>query len=82
MHGPRWESASHTAVAEGEGRNSHRGGAKGRGQELALSWFRAVLSPEWSASVHSMGHGACSLGGPQHASDDGAAGRPRGKAQL
>lgn len=42
MHGPRRESTSYTAVAEGEGRNRHEGGEQGRYKELALSWSSSV----------------------------------------
>ena len=82
MHGPRGESASHTAVAEGEG----RGGMEVGGRVGARRWLRAgpglSVSPEWPARVHSMGHRTCSGGGTQPLSDDREAGRPWGEAQL
>lgn len=50
MCGPRRESASHTAVAEGEGRGRHGDEEEGESQELALNWpspvsFSRMASP-------------------------------------
>lgn len=67
MCGPRRESASHTAVAKGEGRGRHGGEEEGESQELALNWpglvsFSRMASPYTQRGTQSMLrwlHAAC-----------------------